>query len=377
MIYVLYLKLNIRILPILTGLKKEQYIPGLLAILLSMIMILQVVPIKAQLAPTPPDKEIVCFVYHRFSDSRYPSTNIRTEAFRDQLNYLAENDFKVMSLSEAVQWLKSGDREYEKVVVLTIDDGYRSFFMHGFPLLEEFGYKATVFINTVHVGNKDYMTWEQLKEIHRAGIEIGCHSHEHEHYVDMSHKEMMTNFSQDLSLFRKALMGKLGIQAKVYSYPFGEFNEQLELLVKNAGFTAACAQSSGVADQSSDIFALPRYPMGGPYANLVGFVEKSNMHTLPVKWQKPESNIMSSNPPELILCLEPGTIDLDQLQCFIHGGKECIVMFEEADDGHVIKIRCINQLTKRRTLYTITAPRLDGKGWCWHSRLWINPAIEE
>jgi len=329
-------------------------------------------------APSPPgEKEIVCFVYHRFDDNRYPSTNIAASVFERQLEYLTENGFTIMTLSKAVTWLKSSNTKGEKVIVLTIDDAYRSFYNYGFPLLKKYGLDATLFINTVHIGQKDYMTWEQLKEVHGDGIEIGCHSHEHKHFVDISEKEMMTKFSQDLNLYRKALMAKLGIQAKVYSYPYGEFNEQLELLVEKAGFKAACAQNSGVVNENSDLYSIPRYPMGGIYATMVGFIEKSNMHTLPVKREEPKSTIVTNNPPELILCLDPNTIDTDQLQCFIHGDKECIIMFEDNDECQIIKIRSMRKLTRRRTLYTITAPRLDGKGWCWYSRLWINPAIEE
>lgn len=348
---------------------------SILTIVLALVLIFQLS--SGQSLPLRGDKEIVCFVYHRFNDNRYPSTNIAASVFRDQLSYLAENDFTVMTLSEAIHWLNTGGREQEKVVVLTVDDGYRSFFTYGYPVLEEFGFKASVFINTIHVGDKDYMTWAQLREISQAGIEIGCHSHKHEQFVNMTPKDLRISFNHDLKLFREALKDKLGIQSKVYSYPYGEFNAQLKLLIKNAGFLSACAQNSGVASQSSDVYSLPRYPMGGPYGTLVGFIEKSNMHALPVKWEKPESTILNSNPPELILCLEPEAIDIDQLQCFVHGDKECIIMFEEPDEGQVIKIRSLRPLNNRRTLYTITAPRLDGKGWCWYSRLWINPDVEE
>ncbi|MEA3478823.1 MAG: polysaccharide deacetylase family protein [Bacteroidota bacterium] len=335
---------------------------------------------RAQSKPpliSPGNKEMVCFVYHRFDDNRYASTNISASVFRSHMNYLKDQKYKILTLSEAVHWLKTGGNSSDRVVILTIDDGYKSFYTYGFPILLEFGFKATVFINTNHVGDKDYMSWEQLRKINKAGMEIGCHSHAHGHFLDFSGQEMLNAFARDLSMFKRELKEKLGIQSKVYSYPFGEFNEQLELLIKNAGFSAACAQNSGVIDQSSDLWSLPRYPMGGPYASLIGFIEKVNMHPLPVKWEKPESTIMTSNPPELTLCLDHEAIDLDQLQCFIHGDKECIITFEKSTEGQVIKIRSINQLPNRRTLYTITAPRLDGKGWCWYSRLWINTDIEE
>ena len=348
---------------------------SILTIVLVLVIIFQ--PSSGQNPPFHGDKEMVCFVYHRFNDNRHPSTNISTSVFERQLAYLAENDFTVMALGDAVTWLKRSAGNNDKVVVLTIDDGYRSFYNHGFPLLKKYGFDATLFINTIHIGQKDYMTWEQLKEVSRAGIEIGCHSHKAEHFLNMSDQDMLHNFKADLKKYRAALKENLGIESDVYSYPFGEFNAQLELIVKNSGFRVACAQNSGVISSDSDLFSIPRYPMGGIYATLVGFMEKSNMHALPIKSEEPESTLFTKNPPELVLCLEPNTIDTDQLQCFIHGDKECIVMTDENDECQVVRIRSMRKLKRRRTLYTITAPRLDGKGWCWYSRLWINPEVEE
>jgi peptidoglycan/xylan/chitin deacetylase (PgdA/CDA1 family) len=366
MIYVLYLRIKLSILSLPV---KLFFVATLISAAAGAV--------KGQPFPADVNRELVCFVYHRFDDTRYPSTNIASSVFREQLEYLAENDYLVMSLGQAIQWLKTGNTEQQKAIVLTVDDGYRSFYSHAFPLLQEYGYRATVFINTVHVGDRDYMTWEQLGEISNAGIEIGCHSHRHEHFVNLHEEEMRSLFRHDLQLFRETIKEKLNMLPRLYSYPYGEFNEELKRLLKNNGFIAACAQNSGVANLNSDLFAIPRYPMGGPYGTLVGFMEKASMHALPVRWEKPESSIMKANPPKLSVCLEPGKVDIEQLQCFIHGDKECIVMFEDSEEGPVVRIQSLNQLSNRRTLYTLTAPLLDGSGWCWYSKLWINTEVEE
>ena len=73
------------------------------------------------------DKEVVCFIYHRFADSRYPSTNISLHDFEEHLDYLAKNNFQVLSFSAAMDYLQS-DEPVRKTAVITIDDGYKSFF---------------------------------------------------------------------------------------------------------------------------------------------------------------------------------------------------------------------------------------------------------
>src|SRR5690606_5838390 len=103
------------------------------------------------------DKEVVCFVYHRFDDDRYPTTNINTGDFKVHLQYLKDHDYAVMSLGQALDYLKNPG-EKKKVAVITIDDGYKSFYENGWPLLKKYGYPATLFINTSTVGSGSYMS---------------------------------------------------------------------------------------------------------------------------------------------------------------------------------------------------------------------------
>src|SRR5688572_10450985 len=103
-------------------------------------------------------KEVVCFVYHRFGDSRYPTTNVSIKDFEAHLAYLAKNKIRVVTFSEAISYLQS-DQPVQKTVVITIDDAYQSFFKNGLPLLKKYSMPATLFINTKTVGGGDYMNW--------------------------------------------------------------------------------------------------------------------------------------------------------------------------------------------------------------------------
>ena len=82
---------------------------------------------------------IRCFVYHRFGDSRYPSTNIATKDFQNHLEYLQQNDFHVITLGDALERLQEERDIPDKTVVLTVDDGYASFYTHAMPLLRQYG----------------------------------------------------------------------------------------------------------------------------------------------------------------------------------------------------------------------------------------------
>ena len=101
---------------------------------------------------------INCFVYHRFGDDRYPSTNISVEDFTKHLDYLKSNEYNVVTFGEAVSLLDSNTPVPNKTVCLTVDDGYKSFYENALPLLREFTYPATIFINTDKFGSGDFLT---------------------------------------------------------------------------------------------------------------------------------------------------------------------------------------------------------------------------
>src|SRR5690349_13564050 len=66
-------------------------------------------------------KDVICFVYHRVGDSRYPTTNVSVKDFEAHLAYLSKNNFKVVTFSDAISYLQS-DQPAQKIAVITIDD---------------------------------------------------------------------------------------------------------------------------------------------------------------------------------------------------------------------------------------------------------------
>src|SRR6266404_2565656 len=70
----------------------------------------------------------------------------------------------------------------DRLVVLTFDDSVKSHFTVAAPILKQYGFSATFFITegfTFKSNKKDYMTWEEVQELHRDGFEIGNHTGNH------------------------------------------------------------------------------------------------------------------------------------------------------------------------------------------------------
>jgi peptidoglycan/xylan/chitin deacetylase (PgdA/CDA1 family) len=321
---------------------------------------------------------VACFVYHRFDDNRYPSTNIPASVFREQLTYLAQNNFTVWNLEELVVFMKEEGSIPARSVVITIDDAYLSFYENGLPILEEFGYPATLFVNTLNTGDADYMNWGQIIDAQKRGVTIGNHSHSHGHFLNIREGEERKKVFTDDLLQAHSLFGEhLGNIPKLYSYPYGEFDQLMAEILMEAGYWAAAAQNSGILYDRELLFEMPRFPMGGPFATVIGFIEKAQMNPLPVISKYPQSMVMLQNPPALEVIIDKACIDADRIQCFVDGTRNCITEVREGPENIRLKVTARSPLNGRRSLYTITAPLLNGKGWCWFSHIWVNTAVKE
>lgn len=317
------------------------------------------------------------FVYHRFGDSRYPSTNIDLEVFEAQLRYLAENQYQVLPLGEIARRLAQGVELPEHCAGLSIDDAYATFLKGAFPLLRKYQMPATLFVNTASVGGDDYMTWKELQKVQGAGIEIGNHSDRHSFLLNRRAGETTEQWRKrvrkDIQTAQDKLTEHLGKAPQVFAYPYGEFDPQLQDVVRDVGFVAAFGQQSGVIAAGEDLFTLPRFPMGGPYATLQGFREKVAMKNLPLEVLSPWTPVIKSsdpNPPLLVVKIDPSVVDLRRLNCFVPGQPSPKIQ-QVADQPNQFEIRADAPLTGRRSKYTLTAPGHDGHGWYWFSQLWV------
>lgn len=323
--------------------------------------------------------QIKAFMYHHFGmQDTYPSTSVSVEQFQGHLEYLKTHDYTVLTLKEALELLYSEEELPEKTAVITIDDGYSSIWDKALPLLEKYGYQASIFVATSHVGGNNYLSWEQLKELQQKGFEIGNHSHAHAHFLNEQPGEIKEAFEEDLEKSHAEFRRHLGGVPKLYAYPFGEYHPELMSVLEDHDYMAAAAQHSGVISAGSRRFALPRFPMNLNYADMEGFKEKIRMNALQVTEAVPEDPLVSGqNPPRLKLRIENKALNPDGLQCFVSGQRECSLDKISTEDALEVEVQAASELSARRTLYTITGPSKDGSKWFWYSYQWVVPEVQE
>ena len=200
------------------------------------------------------------FVYHRFGDSRYPSTNTSIKELIKEFEYLKKHHYKVISLDKLITLLKEQKDLNDKYVVITIDDGFKSFYENGLKIFKKYNYPFTLFIATKPIEKKfkDFMNWSEVNNCSQYGT-IAFHSHSHPHLTHLTNKEIIKDTKIGMKLFKK----HLGFRPKYYAYPYGEYDDRVKKIIKSFGFDAIFNQNIGAIDKTSDIFDLDRIALVG------------------------------------------------------------------------------------------------------------------
>ncbi len=209
--------------------------------------------------------KIPILTYHSIDESgSVISTGAAT--FRRQMKFLKETDFNVVSLNDLIKNLRANKKLPSKTIVLTFDDGFQNFYAKAFPVLEEHGFTATVFLITDYCGKlndwegnwamskpQKLLSWSEIEELSRCGIEFGAHTRTHPDLTQLSVKEIEREISESKAVIEE----KLGVETATFAYPYGIFDESVKQIVKNY-FKAAVSTNLGMVKAGNDIYALKR-----------------------------------------------------------------------------------------------------------------------
>ncbi len=313
------------------------------------------------------------FIYHRFDESRYPSTNISSKILIQQLEELKRQQLEVISLGEVSRRLEAGGELPEHAAALSIDDAFRSTAV-AFPIFRKYGFPVTLFVNTSAVGSAGYLSWDELKKLQDEGVEIGNHTSSHDYLVELKTGETFPQWQKrvraDIEKAQAAFEKHLGRRPELFVYPYGEYSPEVVAIVKSLGFKAAYAQQSGVISNAWDRYILPRFPMGGPFATLEGFKTKLAMQPLPVTAVEPFDPVVKENPPVLTFKFGGPQVKPAQFNCFVQGENSCRVENDSQGRSGWYRIVAERPLSGRRNKYTLTLHSKEG--WFWYSHLWVN-----
>ena len=304
------------------------------------------------------DKGILSIMYHRFNEDKYPSTNIDMEILKKQIELIEKEKISFISPDEFR--LNFNLPKDQKKVLLTIDDGFTSFYEYAWPYLKELKIPFILFVSTEAVGKNGYMSWDQIIEIEKEDFAfIGNHSHSHEYLIDYNIDEFINDINKSVKIFNN----KIGYNPIFFSYPFGEYSlEQKNYISKN--FSFAFGQHSGVIDINKNKFELPRFPINEKYGDLNRFEFLSKLLPLQYKNINPEDKFLKNenNPPKIYIDFFKTQKNVKLINCFSNEGGN----WQDANIKWVNERLYINIKEKflpRRG--RINCSLNDKEGWRW------------
>ncbi|MFT7003327.1 MAG: biofilm PGA synthesis lipoprotein PgaB [Sulfurimonas sp.] len=315
----------------------------------------------------------VIFMYHRFGEPKYPSTNITLEQFQFQIDYLQKNKYNVWHLSKILRHIINKEKIPPKTVAITIDDAYLSTYKNAYPMLKKKNFPFTVTINTkqIDLKSKNYMSWEQMREMKANGVEFTNHTVNHPYLIAKKNEKDASwekRIIKEIEEAQSKIQDELGVDTnenpRIFTYPFGEYDTKTAQLVKELGYIGI-SQTSGTVEHNSDLRAIKRFPMSESFASEDGFITKLNTLPMPIESTSSfEPLVRNNNPPKLRIKLK---MPLENIRCYISNGDAINFDFISQTE---IEVYANEPIQVGREKYTCTAPAENGK-WYWYSHLWI------
>src|SRR5579864_2317351 len=210
--------------------------------------------------------------YHSISENLfgkldpYHQINTSAQVFSEQMKWLRRSGYRAIHLAEMLGALESA-QDLSKTVVLTFDDGYQDFYTEAFPILKQCGFRATVFLasdrirdTSVRMEGADYLTWNEVRELHSEGITFGSHSVTHADLRSLGPEQI----DYELGYSKETIEQKIGAPVESFSYPFAlpeedrDFTRYLADTLENLGYTNGVSTAIGRARPNGTRYFLPR-----------------------------------------------------------------------------------------------------------------------
>ncbi len=207
-------------------------------------------------------------MYHRFGFpkpfSLVAGQYVAPPLLVSQINCLKANSWRSIDLDDMISNRASIPENHKFAV--TFDDGYLSVYDKAFPILAARGITGTVYVVADQVGGinqwdhsaGDYlehmMNADQIREMHKAGFEIGSHTLSHPHLSQLSDDALRAEVFDS----KKSLEDVIGEEVTSFSYPYGDYDDRVRNVVIEAGYTNAVSTRLGIVLPTDGAYDIPR-----------------------------------------------------------------------------------------------------------------------
>ena len=212
-------------------------------------------------APPLPERTIRVLCYHNLVDEAKNLYDTSVADFRAQLDYLRDEGFQTISCADLAAYLDGSSDIPERSVIITFDDGNKSVLTRLPPILQEYGFSATLFLITGAMGGGN-ITWDEALALAAEGFELGSHTVGHANLTkkqkDESDAAYRERIEREIVSSFETLEEKTGVAPVALAYPYGNYDAQVMAIAEAAGFQLAFSIDRGAVGRDSHRFNLPR-----------------------------------------------------------------------------------------------------------------------
>ncbi len=341
------------------------------AVALLALLMLAALPLGAQVL----QPHAVVLLYHHVSEHTPPVTSISPGLFEQHLDYLQQENYQVVPLSQLLYHLHGeGDPSQvpDRAVAITFDDAYLSVYETAYPLLRERNMPFTLYVATQPLDQQwqDFFSWDNLHEMLGNGAELGGHSHSHDwlarQQAGESDLDWQHRVAREIDTNIERLEAETGLNVTSFAYPFGESNRWVEQMVAQRGLYGL-KQQSGAIGVSQNPQRLPRFPMATGFASMERLEMALDTRPLQVADLRSDAEYSS-----LTFRLSGQGFRDSQLNCFSSSGIPLAPLLE----GRRVELKLPESLPGRNKV-NCTAPAVDGSGdFYWFSWQWLVPRAD-
>ena len=307
------------------------------------------------------------FMYHKFGISKYPTTSVTIDQIESHINELIKEKYNILPLEFIVDTIINDGILPLNTIGISVDDADKSFFEVGWPLFKKNNIPVTLFVTTgtIAENNKNYLNWNQIRELKKEGVTIGAHSHTHAHMPDLE----IEDIRKEIELSNKIFLKEIGEIPSLFAFPYGETSTEIMNLIKEYKFKVAFGQHSGIINETSNMYYLPRFSLNEKYGEIDRIKFAATSKGLGVYDFIPSNPTITSNPPFIGLSLLDEKLS-SSLNCFIFD-MQGQVPREIFKFNERIEIRLSRELSKGRSRINCTAKDDEGN-WRWFGHQFYN-----
>jgi len=218
---------------------------------------------------------IPVLLYHDISNEFTDEYTISPSDFAAQMEWLYENGYR----AEALAGIGAGHALPKRSVAITFDDGYASFMDYAFPLLRQYGFKATINVIGEYAGaclemegRRPMLSWDEYRHLAGSGlIDIGCHTYGLHRYIHRGVTGVADHvLADDLRLFKETMHKETGQYPEVLAWPYGLYTQRSISIAAESGFRRILTSRRGLFEPGGNPLEIPRQMVSGKI-DLVSF----------------------------------------------------------------------------------------------------------